>query len=263
LAQIHRALKLSRQKIDSLEGRQHFSLDGKRIGLVSAHQIFQSGEASMHEEVSVVVLGDRTNQYGLVVDRFLGEQALVVQTLDPRLGAVRDIAAAAVMANGVPTLIVDVEGLILSVEKLITGGHLSRVESDAGDRAQRKVKRVLIVDDSLTVRELERKLLAKRGYKVQLAVDGMDGWNAARMGDFDLVITDVDMPRMDGIELVTLIKKDARLQSLPTMIVSYKDQPRDRQRGLEAGADYYLTKSSFHDETLLQAVVDLIGEPVE
>ncbi len=101
------------------------------------------------------------------------------------------------------------------------------------------------------------------GYEVEVAVDGMDGWNAARSGDFDLIITDVDMPRMDGIELVNLVKRDARLKSLPTMIVSYKDRAEDRQRGLEAGADYYLTKSSFHDETLLQAVVDLIGEAVE
>jgi two-component system sensor histidine kinase and response regulator WspE len=68
------------------------------------------------------------------------------------------------------------------------------------------------------------------------------------------------MPRMDGIELVTLINKDANLKSVPVMIVSYKDREEDRQRGLEAGAAYYLTKGSFHDETLLQAVLDLIGE---
>jgi len=92
-------------------------------------------------------------------------------------------------------------------------------------------------------------------------VDGMDGWNAVRSGDFNLVITDIDMPRLDGIELVALIKKDPRLKAIPVMIVSYKDREEDRRRGLEAGADYYLTKGSFHDETLLQAVVDLIGEP--
>ena len=117
------------------------------------------------------------------------------------------------------------------------------------------------MDDSLTVRELERKLLTSRGYVTEVAVDGMDGWNAVRTGHFDLVITDVDMPRMDGIELATLIKKDPQLKSLPVMIVSYKDREEDRMRGLEAGADYYLTKGSFHDETLLQAVVDLIGGP--
>ena len=90
--------------------------------------------------------------------------------------------------------------------------------------------RVLVVDDSLTVRELERKLLASRGYEVDVAVDGMDGWNTARAGQYDLVITDVDMPRMDGIELVSLLKKDPRLGSLPVMIVSYKDREEDRRR---------------------------------
>ena len=93
-----------------------------------------------------------------------------------------------------------------------------------------------------------------------MAVDGMDGWNAVRVGHYDLVITDLDMPRMDGFELVSQIKNDARLRALPVMIVSYKGSEEDRHRGLEAGANYYCTKSSFHDETLLQAVVDLIGE---
>jgi two-component system sensor histidine kinase and response regulator WspE len=103
-------------------------------------------------------------------------------------------------------------------------------------------------------------MLAARGYLADVAVDGLDGWNAVRAGSYDLVITDVDMPLMDGIELATLIKKDPQLKSLPVLIVSYKDREEDRMRGLEAGADYYLTKGSFHDETLLQAVVDLIGE---
>jgi len=93
-----------------------------------------------------------------------------------------------------------------------------------------------------------------------VSVDGMDGWNAVRARPFDLVITDVDMPRMDGIELVTLIRQDHRLAGTPIMIVSYKDREEDRRRGLEAGADYYLAKSSFHDAAMMQAVVDLIGE---
>jgi two-component system sensor histidine kinase and response regulator WspE len=103
-------------------------------------------------------------------------------------------------------------------------------------------------------------MLSGRGYVTEVAVDGMDAWNAVRSGSFDLVITDVDMPRMDGIELAKRIKQDPRLRSLPVLIVSYKDREQDRIRGLEAGADYYLTKGSFHDETLLQAVIDLIGE---
>ena len=106
---------------------------------------------------------------------------------------------------------------------------------------------------------MERKLLVSRGYEVEVAVDGMDGWNHLRAKDYDLLISDVDMPRMDGIELITLVKHDDRLRALPAVIVSYKDREEDRRRGLEAGADYYLTKSSFHDDSLLEAVADLIG----
>ncbi len=261
LAQITRTLKLPRDKIEVLEGRHHFRLGEQHVGLLTAQQVLDCGQPKpATDELPVVVLGDKQARYGLVVDRFLGERELVVQPMDPRLGKVKDISAAALTEDGSPVLIVDVDDMVLSIEKLVTGGALIQVQRNRLEFATRKQKRILAVDDSLTVRELERKLLASRGYLADVAVDGMDGWNAVRTGHYDLVITDVDMPRMDGIELATLIKKDPLLKSLPVMIVSYKDRDEDRLRGLEAGADYYLTKGSFHDETLLQAVVDLIGE---
>ena len=136
--------------------------------------------------------------------------------------------------------------------------QIERSVAESNEELKRR-KRVLVVDDSLTVRELERKLLESRGFGVDISVDGMDGWNAVRTGHYDLVVTDVDMPRMDGIELLKLIRNDSRLKSLPVIIVSYKDREEDRSQGLEAGADYYLTKASFHDETLLRVVADLIG----
>jgi two-component system, chemotaxis family, sensor histidine kinase and response regulator WspE len=260
LPQIIRTVKLPRERIGVLEGRHHFKFDDQQVGLVTAHQVFDYGEPQPPENhLSVVVIGERMNRYGLVVDRFLGERELVVQPLDPRLGKVKDISAAALMEDGAPVLIVDVEDMIRSIEKLVARGQLNGVNTGGIPETSRK--RVLAVDDSLTVRELERKLLTSRGYMADVAVDGMDGWNAVRTGHYDLVITDVDMPRLDGIELAMLIKRDPVLKTLPVMIVSYKDREEDRLRGLEAGADYYLAKGSFHDETLLQAVADLIGEP--
>jgi two-component system sensor histidine kinase and response regulator WspE len=91
----------------------------------------------------------------------------------------------------------------------------------------------------------------------------MDGWNAVRSSHYDLLITDIDMPRMDGIELISSLRKDVRLKSLPVAVVSYKDSDEDRRRGLEAGAHYYLTKGSFHDQGLLKAVETLIGKALE
>ena len=260
LGSILRTLRIPKEDISLLEGRQHFDFDGQRIGLLPAHQVLGVGDPSpMGETLPVIVLGDHGGTYGVVVDRFLGERELVVQPLDSQLGKVKDIAAGALMEDGSPVLIVDPDDLLRSMERLASAGRPDRVgRSLAGQEQPRK--RVLIVDDSLTVRELERKLLGNRGYEVEVAVDGMDGWNALRAGQFDLVVTDIDMPRMDGIELVSLITSDANLKSVPVVVVSYKDREQDRRRGLEAGAAYYLTKGSFHDETLLQVVVDLIGE---
>jgi two-component system sensor histidine kinase and response regulator WspE len=261
LAFITRIVKLSRTKIDVLEGRQHFELDGRRIGLISAHQVLGTSEPPpTGDELPVIVVGDADQAYGIIVDRLMDQRELVAQPLDPHLGKIKDISAGAFMEDGSPVLIVDAEDMMRSVSKLVSAGDLVSVQHAPVVAGEKSRKRVLVVDDSLTVRELERKLLGSHGYDVEVAVDGMDGWNAVRTGRFNLVVTDIDMPRMDGIELVTLINKDPNLKSLPVMIVSYKDRDEDRRRGLEAGAAYYLTKGSFHDETLVQAVVDLIGE---
>ena len=261
LAQIGHTLKLTREQIETLEGRPHFRLGDQHVSLLAAHQVFEAREVKPPgNELPVVVLGERNQRYGLLVDRFLGERELVVQPLDPRLGKVKDISAAALMEDGSPVLIVDVDDLVRSIEKLAATGALTHVGAGALTAAAQKRKRILVVDDSLTVRELERKLLDGAGYATDVAVDGMDGWNAIRGGQYDLIITDVDMPRLDGIELTALIKRDEHLKALPVMIVSYKDREEDRLRCLNAGADYYLTKGSFHDENLIQAVTDLIGE---
>jgi two-component system sensor histidine kinase and response regulator WspE len=262
LTQIVRTLKIPRDQIESLEGRHHFNDGTHQVSLLTAHQVLECGSpAPFQSEIPVIVLGDRNDRYGLVVDRFLGERELVVQPLDPRLGKIKDISAAALMEDGSPVLIVDVDDLLRSIESFISHGLPADIRASQLPFTAKKPKRILAVDDSLTVRELERKLLTNRGYVTDVAVDGMDGWNAVRTGNYDLVLTDVDMPRMDGIELASLIKRDPKLKATPVMIISYKDHEADRMRGLEAGADYYLTKGSFQNETLLQAVVDLIGEP--
>ena len=260
LAHIERTLEVSAEEIVQIEGRQHFWHEGRHIGLVAASQLLNRPAGQTQESnLRVVVIREREQLYGVAVERLVGERVLVVMPLDPRLGKVQDISSGALLDDGSVVLIVDVEDLLRSVEKLLSTGSLERI--DRGSSGTRGVarQRILVVDDSLTVRELQRKLLGNRGYDVAVAVDGMDGWNALRDEDFDLLITDIDMPRMDGIELVTLLRRDQRLQSLPVMVVSYKDREEDRRRGLDAGADYYLAKASFHDDALLDAVVELIG----
>jgi len=260
LTRIDHILPVPHDRIRTIEGRQFFDHDGTAIGLVQASQVLDLAGPAPADPMPVVVVSDRGQQFAMIVDAFLGERDLEVRPLDPRLGKVPDVSSASLLENGDPVLIVDVEDLVRSIDNLLSGRRLSRVEFEQLATESRPRKRILVVDDSITVRELERQLLHSRGYAVDVAVDGMDGWNAVRGTPYDLVVTDVDMPRMDGIGLVSLIKADPVRREIPVVIVSYKDREEDRLRGLDAGANRYLTKSSFHDETFLDTIVDLIGE---
>jgi two-component system sensor histidine kinase and response regulator WspE len=261
LTRIDHILHCPQAAIRTVEGRQYFDRDGTSIGLVLAAQILEAPAAQPADPMPVVVISDRGQQFGMIVDAFLGERDLEVRPLDRRLGKVPDINSASLLENGHPVLIVDVEDLVRSIDNVLVGRRLSRVEFEKLAEQARQRKRILVVDDSITVRELERQLLQARGYAVDVAVDGMDGWNAIRSAHYDLVVTDVDMPRMDGIGLVALLKADPARKEIPVVIVSYKDREEDRLRGLDAGANRYLTKSSFHDATFIDTIIDLIGEP--
>jgi two-component system, chemotaxis family, sensor histidine kinase and response regulator WspE len=262
LGRIERLADVAASDVRTVEGRQYLRLDEKNIGLIDARQVLElAGQAAQGEKWPVVVIADEQACYGIKVDRFLGERELVVRTLDRRLGKVQDLSAVSLMEDGWPVFILDVEDLQRSIQNLLSGRRPDKIRS--GRPGQKRQKRILVVDDSITVREMQRRILQNRGYEVDVAVDGMDGWNCLYSGQYSLVISDVDMPRMNGFDLVRRIRQDSRLSALPVMMVSYKERKEDRMRGLEAGANYYFTKGGFHDEAFMRAVVDLIGEAQE
>jgi two-component system, chemotaxis family, sensor histidine kinase and response regulator WspE len=255
---IDRLIRVPRAEVRSVEHRQFVTVDGQNVGLVLAAQLLDLPHAPPRtDDLAVVLLSDHTGTYGLVVDSFRGEQDLVVRPLDPRLGKVPNLGAAAILDDGSPVLIVDAEDLVRSMDEFIQTGMLARCDTRPAGPARKK--RVLVVDDSITVREVERQLLLHRGYDVAVAVDGADGWNKVRAEPFDLLVSDIDMPRMTGLQLVAAIRADQKLRDLPVVIVSYKEREEDRLRGLEVGANCYLTKSSFHDNRFVEAIEDLIG----
>jgi two-component system sensor histidine kinase and response regulator WspE len=295
LAHIDQAFLVPRENIQLIENRQFFYYEGENIGIIPAWMVLDLNEPEhIFERLPLVVFSERLNippsvklaacgvnsgassvrdrsksgqldrgsyKYGLIVDCFIGEKELVVQNLDSRLGKIPNISAGALMEDGSPILIVDVEDIIRSIENLLSGARSMQSAHVQEAQTTASTKRILVVDDSLTVREVECRLLLNKGYQVETAVNGVDAWNAIRLYHYDLVITDIDMPRMNGIELSKAIKSNPKLQHLPVMIVSYKEGEEERLKGLEAGADYYLTKSSFHDTTLIDAVKGLIGNP--
>jgi two-component system sensor histidine kinase and response regulator WspE len=192
--------------------------------------------------------------FAFAVDRLVDQAELSVRRLDPRLGKIPGISAASLDENGLPMLILDMDDLIQTA----SSGSVTTTAAAGSDSL---APHILVVDDSHTVREMERRLLVRTGYTVSTAQNGQEAWNLLRLNEYDLLISDVDMPQMNGIELVARVRENPRLARMPVIILSYKDREEDRRRGLDAGADFYLTKSSFDNGSFLQAIVDLIGEP--
>jgi two-component system sensor histidine kinase and response regulator WspE len=258
LGKIHRALRVPRHTFELEGGLPQVSVEGASAAVISARRALAlpGEEQPPGAEATLVVFGNWAKMYALEVDRIVGEMDLVVRPLDTRLGKVPGISAAAVGEDGAPILIVDVDDLPGTLDKIAAGGSAPAVEAE---RPVTTRKRILIVDDSATVRATEQQILEKAGFEVETAADGADGWNVVRLGRFDLVVSDVDMPRLNGLEFVARIRADARLRQLPVIMVSYKDRAEDHAAGSTAGANIYLAKSSFQDETFLSAVNQLLG----
>ena len=215
LARIDQSFLVAPEEIGTIENRQIFHRNNQAIPLIFAWQILELEDPALKlNPLPVIIVSDRSNCYGLAVESFIGEKELVLQELDARLGKVPDILASSILEDGSPILILDVEDVVHSIENLLSGKHLTQSAHLKQKGGQEIIqKRILVVEDSITVRELEARLLKNQGFDVETAVNGVDGLNALKLADYDLVITDVDMPRMGGIELVKEIRKEPKLHS--------------------------------------------------
>ncbi len=244
-------------RLSTVEGRPVVKRRGAFLPLVDLADIWDMPRApGVQAGRYLLFAGTSDAVVALRVDAFLGERSVVSSPLDPRLGRVVDLSGGTVLDDGRAAFIVDVDSLIRSVADLTGRSALSRSEEA---RLKRR-KRILLAEDSLTVRELEKKILETNGYDVVAAVDGMDALERARRQRFDLLLTDVDMPRMNGLELIRRFKKDKKLANIPTIIVSYHESEADKRRGMEVGADSYIAKSQYDNAVLLETVASLLEE---
>lgn len=258
LARVQRIIRLPVQDLISRDGRRAVQIGDEEVPLVSAARVLELGKRDERTRVvSVLVLGDRDGSVGFVVGRFLVESELSVHVLPRQLGKIADIGAAALMEDGTPALILDVDDMLRSGRRALARDAAQHRAGTAIEEDGKK--KILVVDDSITVRELERKLLSAAGYEVDVAVDGMDGWNAVRTQIYDLVITDIDMPRLSGYQLVQMIKQDLTLREIPVLVVSAKEKRSERAMAMQSGAAAFLGKMHFHDESFLHVVAKVLA----
>ncbi len=245
-AAVERVIRVQLAELTRIDRGHACDVDGRPV------QVFQLGEALQVpegaptvERMFGVVLAGTTGRAVCLVDSVLDEQELVTRGLGDHLRAVTNVSGVAVLADGrvVP---------VLSAADLLKNAH-SMAEAPVRSAAheQQQAKRILVVDDSVTTRTLEKSILEAAGYEVQVAVDGAEAFDRLSRGSFDLVLSDVQMPRLDGLGLARAIKQDTRLKHLPVVLVSSLDSNEQRKAGLDAGADAYISKQEFEQGLLL------------
>jgi two-component system, chemotaxis family, sensor kinase CheA len=253
---IEETLLAETDEIIRVEGREAVRRGRRTFPLVTVAEILGvRGDAPGAERIPIVTVGFSGHRFGFMVDEFIGEQQIVIKTLGTHLRKVENIAGVTVLGAGEIVPILNVPDLMATARR--GGRRHSAVE--AGAEADAGPRTVLICEDSFTTRELERSIFEAAGYRVEVASDGIDGLEQLRAGlEVDAVVTDVQMPRMSGFELTRAIKDDPEFGDVPVVIVTSLERDEEKAEGIRAGADGYITKSVFNQDTLLDTVERLI-----
>jgi two-component system chemotaxis sensor kinase CheA len=237
------------------EGRSVIWIDGQPVP-VSGLAETMSMAPTEPQNGPVVVLSGTSHRHAFQVDRLIGQRDVVVKGISRLLSRLEVIAGASVEPDGSILLVLDAPGLVDRARR--TKG----TAAGTGHRAEQSPVRdasLLVVDDALTVRELQRTILERAGYRVRVASDGIEALAMLAQEASDLVLTDVEMPTMDGFGLTEAIRAHATLSNVPVLILTSRSSDADRLRGLEAGADGYIVKSAFDERGLLTAIERLLG----
>ena len=240
-----------------MENREVISLNDKAVSRVRLHSILEINSKPKDVDPSamlpVVILHAADQRVALVVDQVLHEEEVLVKPLHKPLMRVRNIAGATVLGSGIVAPVLNVTDLMRSA-RAAGAVPVSVVPTTTKKPTEVVTKKVLVVEDSITSRMLLKGILETAGYQVQTAVDGVDAFTALREHDFDLVVSDVEMPRMNGFDLTARIRSDKRLSELPVVLITALESREQRERGIDAGANAYVIKSSFDQQNLLEVV---------
>lgn len=239
----------------TVEGRDTIALNGRAVPRMRLADVLElpvvgrNGAHSAASPVVVVFAGDQ--RVAFAVDAVVGEQEVLVRRLDRPLLRVRNVSGVTVLASGEVVPILNAGDLLKSARRN-AGAHARA--SEVVPRSKVATKLILVAEDSITSRMMIKSILESAGYRVQTAVDGMDAFTQLRAGKFDLVVSDVEMPRVNGFDLALRIRADRKLTDMPIILVTALETREDRERGIDVGANAYLIKSSFEQDDLLDAV---------
>jgi len=254
---VERLLRVRPEDIRHAEGSDVITAGGAPVRLLAIARLLPPlAERATEGPVAVVLLRAGERRLAAAVDGLLAEQEIVWRPLSALHGSLPCVSGAAMLGTGRVALVLDPPAVVDAGLALAPGAGLAVAEGATSGPVQR---RILVVDDSITTRTLQQSILEAAGYDVRTAVDGADGWRSLQEHGADLVVADVEMPRMDGFALCESIRGSRRFKPLPVVLVTALETPEHRARGLEVGADAYIGKSSFDQQHLLDTISQLLG----
>ncbi|MBI9052902.1 MAG: response regulator [Bacteroidales bacterium] len=253
-SKIERAIRVKKSEIKTVENKATIPFNGAVIPLVNLNDVLEfTKQENDSDYVLVIILGSLGNQVGFVVDEIIDEEEVLVKSFNKHLKRIRNISGATVLGSGKVIPILNVSDLLKSAVK-----ETSFVIQQSDVEKENGKKSVLVVEDSITSRMLLKNILETAGYLVETAIDGVEGFTKLKEEDFDLVLSDVDMPRMNGFDLTSKIRSDEILLEKPIVLVTSLSKREDRERGMEVGANAYIVKSSFDQSNLLEVIDRLV-----
>jgi len=254
---VERVALVAAKDIRTVENRETIALDGQALSLVRLNDVLEIPRAPGEpaDNAQVVVLGVGVDRIAFLVDTVLAEQEVLVKGLGQQLKRVRNLAGASVLGTGQVVPVLNVPDLMQSAMRPAA----SPLASVSGEQQAAAAKRsILVAEDSITSRALIKNILESAGYSVTTAVDGVEAYTALKTGTFDLLVSDVEMPRMDGFDLTAKVRSDKRFAQMPIVLVTALESREHRERGIDVGANAYIVKSSFDQSNLLEIVRQLI-----
>lgn len=255
---VERVARVRPSDIRTVENRETVRLYEETLSLVPLGSILGISQGAQTEvqksHVEIAILSAAGTRLAFSLDRILGEQEFVLKILGGQLVRVRNIAGATVMGTGEVVPVLNVTDLIKSAVRYSETAMPTGMAPGKEVPAESERLSILVVEDSITSRTLIRNILEFAGYRVKTAVDGIDAMTVLRTDKFDLVVSDVEMPRMNGFDLTARIRADKKLADLPVVLVTALESREDRERGIDVGANAYIVKSSFDQSNLLDVI---------
>jgi len=255
-SKVEKVIKVKKDLIKIIENRATITLDGHIIPIIKLQDILQIQGSKENEEdkfISLLIVNELEKKIAFSVDEIIIEEEVLVKQFNKQLTKVRNISGATILGTGEVVPILEVQDLIKSSLNVV-----SNTLNIRKDKEEVPKKSVIVVEDSITSRTLLKNVLENNGYKVKTSVDGIEGWNAIKREKFDLIISDIEMPRMDGFELTSKVRSDEETAEIPVILVTSLDSKEDTERGIEVGASAYIVKSNFQQNNLIEVIKKLI-----